>query len=237
MLVVSRLWAGYNDAHPVVQDVSFALAANERVGLVGHNGSGKSTLLLTLCGVLPPLRGTITLDGVPLVAGAFTPTVNLVFQNPDDQLFGATVAEDVAFGPTHLGLPPAAVAQRTATAMELTNTTHLAAQPPHTLSGGQKRMVAIAGVLAMQPRLVLYDEPDANLDLPARRRLQCFLQAAPHALLLASHDADLISAVCGRVLHMAGGRLVADDRPAVVLPRLYTELEEESHAASHPPHP
>lgn len=137
-----------------------------------------------------------------------------MFQDPDDQLFAASVAEDVAFGPRNLGRSETEVAAVVQATLAMTGTLNLANCPPHHLSGGEKRMVAIAGILAMQPQLVLYDEPTANLDLRARRRLIAFLLQATHTFLLASHDLELILEVCDRVILLDQGRICAQGSPA-----------------------
>ncbi len=212
-LVVRGLRSGYADAPDVLCGIDLQVQPGERVGIIGANGSGKTTLFLTLCGVLTPLAGEIVLAGVPVVPGAFRPEIGMVFQNPDDQLFCPSVRDDVAFGPINLGLPPAEVAARVDAALSATGTTHLIERPPHHLSGGEKRMVAIAGVLALHPRLVIYDEPDAYLDTHARRRLVQFLQASPETALIASHSLDFLLAVCSRLVLLEAGQICADGTP------------------------
>lgn len=197
--------------------ISLSVAAGERVGIIGANGCGKTTLLLTICGVLAPSRGTVAVFGAPVQVGVFHPDVGFVFQNPNDQLFCPTVAADVAFGPTNLGLSADVIAARVQAALTTTRTAHLAERAPHHLSGGEKRLVALAGVLAMQPRLILLDEPEAHLDRRARRELLTLLYAMPETLLIASHDFAALAEVCTRVVLLSGGRVVADDRPAAVL--------------------
>jgi cobalt/nickel transport system ATP-binding protein len=201
----------------VLHDVSLQVQPGDRVGLVGPNGSGKTTLFLTVCGILTPATGRVLLFGQPVVPGQFSPQVGMIFQHPDDQLFCPTVRDDVAFGPTNLGLPPQEVAPRVALALQQTGTAHLAERAPHHLSGGEKRMVAIAGVIAMQPHIILYDEPDAYLDRRARRRLVQFLQTHPAASLIATHDLELVAEVCQRVVVLDDGQLVADGPPDDVL--------------------
>lgn len=216
-LSVDQLSFGYPQQPRLLDAVSFAIQPGERVGVVGLNGSGKTTLFLLLCGILIPSAGTVSLFGQPVVPGAFRPEIGMVFQNPDDQLFAPTVRDDVAFGPTNMGLSPDEIDTRVAEALALTATEALAARPPHHLSGGEKRMVAIAGVLAMRPRLVIYDEPDANLDQQARARLIAFLRESRETLLLASHDLACVRAVCTRVFLLDRGRIAADGPPQMVL--------------------
>ena len=150
------------------------------------------------------------LFGDPVVPGQFRPDIGLVFQNPDDQLFSASVWEDVSFGPQNMGLVPPELNSRVSEALLLTGTQDLVERPPHHLSGGEKRMVAIASVLAMQPQLVIYDEPSANLDMRARRRLIKFLQSSQETSLVASHDLELIIEVCDRVILLDEGQVIAD---------------------------
>ncbi len=200
-----------------LDQVSLSVAAGERVGIIGANGCGKTTLLLTICGVLAPSSGTVAVFGVPVQVGVFQPEVGFVFQNPNDQLFCPTVAADVAFGPTNLGLPADVIAARVHAALATTRTAHLAERAPHHLSGGEKRLVALAGVLAMQPRLILLDEPEAHLDRRARREVLTLLHAMRETLLIASHDFAVLAEVCTRVVLLSGGRVVADDCPEAVL--------------------
>jgi cobalt/nickel transport system ATP-binding protein len=205
------------DAKTVVQNVTFTLGDGERVGIIGANGAGKSSLMLALCGAVPIAQGDIHIYGEPLQAGQFRTEIGLVFQHPDDQLFSLTVYDDVAFGARNAGMAESDVAQRVNDALQATVTAHLAERAPHHLSGGEKRMVAIACVLALHPRFVLYDEPDAHLDAMARRRLRDFLQEAPHGFLLASHDLEFIRETCERVIVMHNGRIVADGVPDTLM--------------------
>lgn len=200
----------YPDVPPVLQNLDLHVRAGERVGLIGSNGAGKTTLFLCVCGVLTPTAGEISIYDDPVKPGAFRPEIGLVFQNPGDQLFSPSVWDDVAFGVQNMGYSDAEVERRVTAALELTGTSELRDRPPHHLSGGQKRMVAIASVLAMQPQLVIYDEPSANLDLRARRRLIQFLQGSRETLIIAAHDLDMLLEVCDRTILLDGGRIVAD---------------------------
>ncbi len=199
----------YSDRAGTLKEINLTIVPGERVGIIGPNGAGKTTLFLSICGILPA-TGEISLFDKPVIPGEFRSEIGLVFQNPNDQLFCASVWEDVAFGPENMGLSPEEVNQRVDRALSLTGVQELAPRPPHHLSGGEKRMVAIAGVLAMQPQLVIYDEPSANLDALARRRLIQFLQASPETMLISSHDLEMILEVCDRVILMAAGKIVAD---------------------------
>ena len=216
-LTVSGLCLSYPDRPDVLQDVSLKVMPGERVGLIGPNGAGKTTFFLGVCGVLKPSAGEIVVLGKPVVNGHFRPDVALVFQNPDDQLFCPSVWDDVAFGPQNMGLSKEEVEVRVAEALSVVGAVELADRPAHHLSEGEKRMVSIAGVLAMRPRLLIYDEPSANLDIRSRRRLIRLLQASKETLLIASHDLELVLEVCNRVVLIDSGCIVADGAPRKVM--------------------
>ncbi|MBL7209389.1 MAG: ABC transporter ATP-binding protein [Dehalococcoidia bacterium] len=212
-LAVSGLWLSYPDRPNVLHDVSLEVMSGERVGLIGPNGAGKTTLFLGICGVLKPSAGEILALGRPVVNGDFRPEVGLVFQNPDDQLFCPSVRDDVAFGPRNMGLSKDEVEARVPEALSTVGLLELADRPAHHLSEGEKRMVSIACVLAMEPQLVMYDEPSANLDIRSRRCLIRLLQASKETMLIASHDLELVLEVCNRVVLIDGGRIIADGNP------------------------
>jgi cobalt/nickel transport system ATP-binding protein len=216
-LEVSGLRFSYPDTPDVLRGVSIAVRPGEKVGLIGPNGSGKTTFFLQVCGVLKPSSGQVLIFGRPVINGSFRPEVGLVFQNPNDQLFCPSVRDDVAFGPRNMGLSKEEVGCRVSDALRTVGHLDLADRPSHHLSEGEKRMVSIAGVLAMQPRLILCDEPSANLDIRSRRKLITLLEASAETLLIASHDLELILEICSRVLLMDEGRIVADGRPAAVM--------------------
>lgn len=216
-LAVSHLSFSYPDRRDVLHDISLEMRSGERVGLIGPNGAGKTTLFLLTCGVLKPDGGDIVLFGQLMKHGDFRPEIGMVFQNPDDQLFSPSVWDDVAFGPQNLGLSEEEVVSRVEESLSITGVLDLASRPPHHLSGGEKRMASIAGVLAMRPRLVIYDEPSASLDMRSRRRLIRFLQASPEATLVASHDLELILEVCDRVVLMDEGRIITNGDPSRVM--------------------
>jgi cobalt/nickel transport system ATP-binding protein len=209
-LSIHDLKFAYPKEKPVLDHINFHIESGERVGLIGPNGAGKTTLFLASCGILKPTAGNMFVFGEPVKAGTFNPNIGLVFQNPDDQLFCPTVWEDVAFGPENLELSSTEVKQRVEEALTITGTYRLAQRVPHHLSGGQKCMVAIATILAMHPQLILYDEPSANLDLSARRRLIDFLQMSQQTILISSHDLELILEVCDRVILLNQGQIIAD---------------------------
>jgi cobalt/nickel transport system ATP-binding protein len=216
-IAAQSLSFSYPDQPDVLCDISLEILGGERVGIIGHNGCGKTTLFMLLCGVLKPKSGEISLFGEPLQQGQFRPEVGLLFQDPDDQLFSASVWDDIAFGPQNMGLESEEVKARVKHAVEMTGTEHLLNRLPHHLSGGEKQMVAIAGLLAMMPRIILYDEPTANLDLRTRRRLIRFLQASSETILISAHDLEFILEVCDRVLLIDEGQIIADGDPKDIM--------------------
>ena len=172
IIQVKDLSFAYPDGHQALRDVSLTVAPGEKVALVGPNGAGKSTLMLHLNGILHPAAGAVRVVGLdvqgnnlPRVRGA----VGLVFQDPDDQLFSPRVFDDVAFGPIYQGLRPAEVRARVAAALEAVHMGHMAERVSHHLSTGEKKRIAMATVLAMEPAILVLDEPTAGLDPRARR--------------------------------------------------------------------
>ena len=238
-LAIQDLTFAYPKQPPVLDQISLQIQPGERVGLIGPNGAGKTTLFLSTCGILKPTSGEMFVFGEAVKAGMFNPNIGLVFQNPDDQLFCPTVWEDVAFGPENLQLSPSEVKERVMEALTITGTNALANRVPHHLSGGQKCMVAIATVLSMHPQLMLYDEPSANLDLSARRRLIDFLETSEQTIIISSHDLELILEVCDRVLLLNQGQIIADGDPHRVMSNKSlmesNQLEKPHSLFHHPP--
>lgn len=216
-LSLSQVSFGYSGAAQILESVSSTIYSGERVGLIGPNGAGKTTLFLLICGVLKATAGEMSLFNQPIVPQAFRPKLGFVFQNAADQLFSLSVREDVAFGPSNMGLSEVEIEERVDAALMLTGTKHLADRASHHLSGGEKRMVAIATILAMQPEFIIYDEPSANLDLRARRRLIQFLESCPQTMMVSSHDLELVLEVCDRVLLLDEGQILADGHPAEIM--------------------
>lgn len=203
----------YPDGTRALDGVSFEVGHGEAIAVVGANGAGKSTLLAHLNGLLTPAEGEVRIGGSPVVRSTLADirkTVGMVFQDPDDQLFMPTVAEDVGFGPLNLGLPLADVEARVDEALARVGAAHLKARPPYRLSGGEKRAVAIATVLAMEPSILVMDEPSSGLDPRARRRLIALLDSFEHTRIVATHDLDLAAELCERTIVLNAGRLVAD---------------------------
>ena len=189
-----------------------------RIGIVGLNGSGKSTLLRAMIGLVKPSAGTITVDGRDAVgeARAVRRTTGLLFQNPDDQIVMPIVAEDLAFGLKNHGFSRAEIAVRVAGALDRLGIAGLSERRIHELSGGEKQLVALAGVLALAPKTVLFDEPTAHLDLKNRNRLRDVLHALPEQAIVVSHDLDLL-AEFPRVVMIEAGRIVRDGSAEAVL--------------------
>ena len=195
----------------VLGGVDFSLGEGERVALLGGNGVGKSTLLQLMVGLLRPSGGRIHAFGRERVAESDFREVRalagLVFQDPDDQLFCPTVLEDVAFGPLNLGLDQAAAVERALQTLAALGLESLAGRITHKLSGGEKRLVSLATVLAMRPRVLLLDEPGNGLDAPALQRLLGHLESLPQAMVLVSHDPRLIARLANRAVLLQDGRL------------------------------
>jgi cobalt/nickel transport system ATP-binding protein len=192
--------------------VDLHVTHGERVAVLGPNGAGKTTLILQLNGLL---TGEGQLEVAGLHVGSddvrrLRAAVGLVFQDPDDQLFMPTVQEDVAFGPLNLGVPREQVGLRVAEALAAVRMEHVAGRAPHQLSLGQRRRVAIATVLAMGPRLLVLDEPSANLDPRARRELLEVLDRVERTMLVVTHDLPFAAQLCERAVLLSGGRIVAD---------------------------
>ncbi len=211
-LEICGLSYSYPNGQTALQGVSLHLAPGERVALVGPNGAGKSTLMLHLNGILTG-SGSVRVAGLTVsdrTLRAVRSLVGLVFQDPDDQLFSLTVLEDVAFGPLQQGLAHEQARARALEALSRVGAAALADRSPHQLSLGEKRRAAIATVLAMQPRVLVLDEPSAGLDPRARRGLIQVLRSMEQTMLLATHDMRLAWEVCERTVVMDEGVVVAD---------------------------
>lgn len=209
---IDNLSFSYPDGHAALRQVSLRIQPCEKVALVGPNGAGKSTLILHLNGILSG-QGELKVAGLPVVKenlGKVRARVGLVFQNPDDQLFSPTVYEDVAFGPRYQGLPPAEVEQRVMEALAVVNMSDYARRVSHHLSVGEKKRIAIATVLSMQPEVLVLDEPTAGLDPRARRALIRLLEQLEITMLVSTHDMLMAREIFPRMVIMDEGRIVAD---------------------------
>jgi cobalt/nickel transport system ATP-binding protein len=220
-IAVQDLTFAYPGGPVALDHVSFEAVAGESVGLVGPNGAGKTTLFLCLSGVLPVQKGSVQLarlDPTDAAQRRALPTkVGIVFQNSDDQLFNATVFDDVAFGPLNLGCPVHEVKQRVVEALAQVGLTGFEQRVPFHLSGGEKRRVALAGVLAMRPEILFLDEPSSYLDPRSRRELIRLINNLTVTKVVAAHDLEFVRETCRRVLVLDGGRLVGDGPMRTIL--------------------
>lgn len=217
---VRNLHFHYTTSEGSLHDLDFSISEGECVAVVGPNGAGKSTLLLHLNGLLPEILskpgyqgGEITIFGRAISAKTVRDIrrdVGLLFQDPDDQLFCPTVFEDVAFGPRQLGLDPTQLVRRVADALAAVGLDGFEPRLPHRLSGGEKRRVCLATVLACQPRVLALDEPTSGLDPRARREFISLLRQMSTTRLIATHDLEMVLELCPRTIVLDGGRLVAD---------------------------
>ena len=203
----------YPNGYEALCGVSFCITHGEKVALVGANGAGKSTLLLHTNGLLIPSQGEVVMGGIKLTRRTLPlvrQSVGLVFQDSDNQLFMPTVEEDVAFGPSNMRLEPEEIRRRVTEALDAVGALHLRGASPFRLSGGQKKRVAIATVLSMEPSVLVMDEPTSNLDPRARRQIIDLIRRFGHTPLIATHDMEMVLDLCDRTIVMKQGRIVAD---------------------------
>lgn len=219
-LVVSGLRYAYPDGRQALQGVDLAVEMGERVAILGPNGAGKTTLALHLNGLFTAQGGSIRvgdLDVEEANLGEIRRRVGLVFQDPNDQLFMSTVGEDVAFGPANLGLEGEELDRRVSEALAAVEAGELASRPPHHLSGGEKRRASLATVLAMNPDILVLDEPASGLDPAGRRELITTLAGLEITQLIITHDLPLALELCSRSVILDGGRVVADGDTTAIL--------------------
>ncbi len=220
VLEVQDLAYAYPDGHQALYGVNLELARGERVALLGPNGAGKTTLVLHLNGILEAGHGSVRVAGTTVsrhTTAEVRRKVGLVFQDPDDQLFMPTVADDVAFGPANMGLRGPELAKRVALALDQVGMGEHASRPPHHLSFGQRRRVAVATVLAMQPEILVLDEPSSNLDPASRRELADILLGLDITVLMVTHDLPYALELCPRSVLLSDGVVVADGATTDVL--------------------
>ncbi|MFC5993821.1 energy-coupling factor ABC transporter ATP-binding protein [Pseudonocardia hispaniensis] len=212
-LAVSGLAFAYPDGTQALRGVDLSIAAGERVALLGPNGAGKTTLVLHLNGILSPGHGSVTVGGLAVTRAnlhEIRRRVGIVFQDPDDQLFMPTVRADVAFGPANFGVRGAALDERVRAALDAVGMAEHADRSPLHLSGGQRRRVALATVLACDPEILVLDEPSSNLDPVARRELAEVLLGLDRTILMVTHDLPYALQLCPRSVVIDGGAVVAD---------------------------
>jgi cobalt/nickel transport system ATP-binding protein len=212
-LDVRGLAFAYPDGHQALFGIDLTVARGERVAVLGPNGAGKTTLVLHLNGILGGGLGTVTVAGVPVVKDQLSNVrrrVGIVFQDPDDQLFMPTVRDDVAFGPANFGIRGAELDARVTRALDQVGMSAFADRPPHHLSFGQRRRVAVATVLATEPEILILDEPSSNLDPASRRELADVLRSLDVTILMVTHDLPYALELCARSVVLSDGLIVAD---------------------------
>ena len=210
----------YPDGHQALFGVDLQVQRGERVAVLGPNGAGKTTLVLHLNGILQPGAGTVSVSGMPVVRDNLAEIrrrVGIVFQDPDDQLFMGTVRDDVAFGPRNLGVRGAELDRQVMAALDLVGMADFVDRPPHHLSFGQRRRVAVATVLVMEPEIVVLDEPSSNLDPASRRELADILTGLDVTLMMVTHDLPYALQLCPRAIVLSDGIVAAEGRTFDIL--------------------
>ena len=215
MIEIDRLSYTYSDGRFGLQDISLVIPDGQLVVIAGANGSGKTTLLRHMNGLLLPQKGTIIIDEMNIAKNLrkVRQLVGMVFQDSDNQIIGETVFRDIAFGPENLAWPQHVITSAVNEALEQVNLSHLANKSPHLLSGGEKKRLTIAGVMVMQPRIYLFDEPFANLDFPGIRSVLTqiiSLHQKGHTIIITAHDVEKIAFHAQRLLILQQGRIVRD---------------------------
>jgi cobalt/nickel transport system ATP-binding protein len=226
LIEVDRLHYRYEDGTEALRGVDFRLYAGETVALLGANGSGKTTFVLHLNGLLTG-SGRVSVCGIPVEKKSLPEVrrrIGLVFQDSESQLFMGTVLEDVVFGPLNQGLIPAEAVRRAHAALETVGMSAAAGRAPYHLSAGEKKRVAIAGILAMEPEILVLDEPTTFLDPPGQRSLAELLARLPQAKILVTHDVTFAQAVCTRGVFFAQGRIAAEGHILELVRRFGWEL-------------
>lgn len=210
----------YEKSVPILRDVTFSAHEHESIGLIGANGVGKSTLLKLLVGLNLGYEGTISVEGMKVekqILPKIRERIGYVFQDSDSQLFMSTAYEDIAFGPRNYGLSEPEVQERVENALSMIHIEHLKNKQIYKMSGGEKKMVSIATILAMTPDIILMDEPSIALDPRNRRYLIQILNQFHHLKIIASHDLDMILDTCSRVILMANGTIIRDGNAEEIL--------------------
>ena len=222
-LLIEELAFAYPDGNQALFGVNLKISKGERVALLGPNGAGKTTLVMHLNGILSTLHGKVFVAG-KLVDSKdkeglkqIRSKVGIVFQDPDDQLFMPTVGQDVAFGPYNMGLRDAELDEVVTQALSMVGMLEYKDRPPHHLSFGQRRRVAVATVLAMKPEILVLDEPSSNLDPASRRELAEILRSLDITIIMVTHDIPYANELCERSLILSGGIIAADGKTKDIL--------------------
>ncbi|MDO5851501.1 MAG: ATP-binding cassette domain-containing protein [Methanobacteriaceae archaeon] len=214
----------YPDGTHALKETNFKVPKGKMVSLLGPNGAGKSTLFLHFNGIIEPTSGTIEIENKPLIykkkeLNKIRQTVGIVFQNPDDQLFAPTVYEDIAFGPMNMGIPKEEIKERIEQSIKRVGMEGFEEKPPHHLSGGQKKRVAIAGILAMQPKVMVLDEPTSGLDPKGASQIMKLLydlNKEGMTIIISTHDVDLVPIYSDEVNVLSNGQIIKTGTPQEV---------------------
>ena len=220
MIEFQNVSFAYEKDRPVLRELSFRIGDGEAVGLIGANGAGKSTVMKLLLGLIAPTEGSVLVDGIRVEKKSLPEIrrkLGFVLQNSDNQMFMPTVYEDMIFAPLNYGLSREKAERRVDTALERLGMQELKHRHNHRISGGEKRMAAIATILAMEPKAILMDEPSSALDPYNRRIVINTIRELQQTKLITSHDLDMILDTCERVILLSGGRIVADGPADVIL--------------------
>jgi cobalt/nickel transport system ATP-binding protein len=223
-----NLTFAYPNRPPALDGVNFIAARKARIAVIGANGAGKSTLFKHLNGILKPTSGEVLIHGEPITKAnqrEVRKMVGIVFQNPDDQVFAPTVEQDIAFGPTNLGLDEETIHHRVESAIRLLGLEEMRDRPPHQLSGGEKKRVAIAGILAMEPQVLVLDEPTAGLDPQGVADLISFVNTLPErfgmTVIFSTHHLDLVPELADYIYVMDRGAVVAEG----TVPEIFSQAD------------
>jgi len=222
IIEIDNLSHRFTDGTFGIEDINLSILKGSFVVIAGLNGSGKTTLLRHLNGLLLPTAGTVRLAGISVAQDLLQARqlVGMMFQDADSQIVGETVYEDVAFGPENLRLDRGLVENRVQKALQAVGMSHLADHRPHLLSGGEKRRLAIAGILAMEPRVIVFDEPFSSLDYPGVKQVLQHILAlhqSGHTIIVTTHDLDKVIAHADRLILMHGGKIVRDGKPIEIM--------------------
>ena len=219
-IICKNVSFAYDKNTEILHDISFTAGHDDAIGLIGANGVGKSTLMRILVGLELEFTGEVTIGEIKLTKKTLPrirEKIGYVFQDSDNQLFMPTVYEDIAFAPRNYGLDPQQVEERVKHALDLIGIEYLRNKQPYKMSGGEKKLAAIATILAMTPDVILMDEPTIALDPKNRRRLINILNSLDHIKIIASHDLDMVLETCNRVILMSDGKIIADGQTREIL--------------------